>query len=126
MLTLILNGMNLLSVKTEWQPFVTGVVLGVYKFRASGEGIGLQKIALKLTNGKASDLAQVYVYDRSGTLRGTGFFTGGNTVMLARSILCNPVIFFRCVPFLAACWFAQDTPKQAVIWQPWQVARPLR
>lgn len=27
MLTLILNGMNLLAVKTEWQPFVTGVVL---------------------------------------------------------------------------------------------------
>lgn len=27
MLTLILNGMNLMAVKTEWQPFVTGVVL---------------------------------------------------------------------------------------------------
>ncbi len=60
----------------------TGNTVGVFKFRASNEGVNLSRLALKLTNAASSspsDLVQVSVWD-GGTQVGTAVFTGGNTV----------------------------------------------
>ncbi|GEM_PF-2019590 len=67
----------------------TGVTLGVFKFRPTGEDYALQKVTLQLTSGKPSDVSQVYLYDSSGVLRGTAVFTGNNTT--AVSTLSNPI-----------------------------------
>jgi hypothetical protein len=70
-----------------------GVTLGVLKFRPTGEGFALQKVTLRLTSGKPSDLSQVYLYDSSGVLRGTAVFTGNNTT--AVSTLSSPISFTK-------------------------------
>lgn len=54
------------------------VVIGAFKFRAGGESILVQKIALKLTSGVPGDLVKVSVYD-GPTKVGDGFFFGPTT-----------------------------------------------
>lgn len=57
----------------------TGNTAGVFKFRATNEGVNLNRLALKLTSGSSSDLVSVSVWD-GATQVGTAVFTGGNTV----------------------------------------------
>ena len=85
----------------------TGQGMGIIKLRATNEAVTLNKLGLALTNsgnasstanisvngsggtnGGASDLVQVYVYD-GATLVGTATFTGTNTS--ATSTLSTPV-----------------------------------
>ncbi|MDO8552382.1 MAG: peptidoglycan-binding protein [bacterium] len=67
----------------------TGVVLGIYRFRASGEDVALQTIRLSLANGNPSDLSTVYLYDSSNVLRGRATFIGNDTT--TTSTLFNPL-----------------------------------
>jgi hypothetical protein len=67
----------------------TGVVLGVFKYHASGEGINLTKVGLALNSGKTGDLNQVYLYNNTGTLLGTMVFTGTNLTVI--STLSTPL-----------------------------------
>jgi len=58
-----------------------GVVMGVYKFRATNEDVNLQRIGLQLTNtasSSSSDLVQVTLHKSDGTQIGTATFVGSN------------------------------------------------
>jgi len=78
----------------------TGTTVNVIKFRATNEGVNLQKVGLTLTNAASSspgDLVTVYLYAGSnlsgvapGTLLGTATFAGSATV--ATSTLNTPVL----------------------------------
>lgn len=56
----------------------TGTTAGVYKFRATNEGVNLNRLSLKLTSGSSSDLVQVSIWD-GATQVGTAVFTGGSS-----------------------------------------------
>ncbi len=66
-----------------------GKILGVFKFRPTGEDYAMQKIGLRLTSGTPGDLGQLYLYDSAGVLRGTASFVGNST--FATSTLSNPI-----------------------------------
>ncbi len=68
-----------------------GVVVGVYKLRASNEGVNLTKLGLTLANGTTTaynDLGTVWLYNGS-TLIGSAQFTGSNQT--ATSTLTTPL-----------------------------------
>ncbi|MDO8481941.1 MAG: peptidoglycan-binding domain-containing protein [bacterium] len=69
-----------------------GVTLGAYRFHASGEGINLDNIGLKLTSGSPSDLTRVSIWD-GGTQVGTAIFIGTNTT--ASFTRTSPVVVPR-------------------------------
>lgn len=56
----------------------TGVTLGVYKVRATGENMTLTKLGLKLSSGIPGDLSSVELYN-GGILLGTASFVGNST-----------------------------------------------
>ena len=56
----------------------SGTVLGAYKFRATNDGVNLNRIGLVLTSGAAADLTQVTLW-QGATQIGTATFTGGST-----------------------------------------------
>ena len=66
----------------------TGNTAGVLKFRATNEGVNLNRLGLKLTSGSASDLVSVSIWD-GATQVGTAVFTGSNTY--ATSTFASPV-----------------------------------
>ena len=73
----------------------SGVLMGVYKIRATNEDIDLTREGLKLTNtasSSASDLISVSLYD-GATLVGTAVFTG--TTNSATSTLSTPLRITR-------------------------------
>ncbi len=55
----------------------TNVTAGVLKFRASTEGVNLNRLSLKLTSGSSSDLVSVSIWD-GATQVGTAIFTGSS------------------------------------------------
>ena len=59
-----------------------GVVMGVYKLRASNEAVDLQRIGLQLTNtasSSAGDVVSVTLHKADGTQIGVAEFVGSNT-----------------------------------------------
>lgn len=64
-----------------------GVTLAVYKMRATGEDVALQRVTLKLSAGSPADLRTVYLYDHANVLRGAATFVGNN--LMATSTLSN-------------------------------------
>jgi len=66
----------------------TGNTAGVLKFRATNEGVNLNRLGLKLTSGSASDLVQVSIWD-GATQVGTAVFTGSSAY--ATSTFATPV-----------------------------------
>ena len=70
----------------------TGVTVGVYRLRASGEAVNFSKITVKLTNGSPSDVGQVYFY-YGPQLLGTAVFTGTNPE--ATATLSQPLLVHR-------------------------------
>lgn len=66
----------------------TGTTAGVLKFRATNEGVNLNRLGLKLTSGSASDLVSVSIWD-GATQVGTAVFTG--TSGYATSTFATPV-----------------------------------
>lgn len=56
----------------------TGVTLGVYRVRATGENMTLTKLGLKLSSGNSGDLSGVELYN-GGVLLGSASFAGGST-----------------------------------------------
>lgn len=66
----------------------TGNTAGVFKFRATNEGVNLNRLGLKLTSGSASDLVQVSIWD-GATQVGTATFTGSSSY--ATSTFASPV-----------------------------------
>jgi hypothetical protein len=63
----------------------TGVTLGVFDLRASGENIALTKLGISLASGHAADLSEVYIYNST-----TGAFLG--TAQFANSTLTTAIL----------------------------------
>lgn len=67
----------------------TGVTMGAYTLRANYEAINLDRIGLRLTQGSASDLVRVTVWD--GTIQiGSTIFAGGNVYTVCT--LASPLL----------------------------------
>lgn len=67
----------------------SGAVAGVYKFRATNEGVNLNRLSMKLTNtASSSDVVQVTVWD-GATQVGSAVFTGNS--LYATSTFASPV-----------------------------------
>ena len=67
----------------------SGVTLGVFKVRATGEAITLTKLGLALTSGKTGDLEQVSLFTSTGALIGNATLVG--TTLVATSTLVTPL-----------------------------------
>jgi hypothetical protein len=66
----------------------TGLVFGVYKFRASNDSVSVQRVGLHLTSAAAADIANVTLWSGS-TQIGSATFAGGSTY--ATSTLPTPL-----------------------------------
>jgi hypothetical protein len=73
---------------------ITGVNMGIIKFRASNEDVNLTKVGLKLTLGTAFHIGTVYLYNSSGVQVGTVIFPQGSTIT-ATSTLTTPVLLTK-------------------------------
>jgi len=66
----------------------TGSTAGVLKFRATNEGVNLNRVGLKLTSGSSADLVSVSIWDGAVQV-GTAVFTGSSSY--ATSTFASPV-----------------------------------